>query len=86
MRIRTHLPVLLLAALTVQNACGATITTQGGKTMQLDEINGIAETAPPRLFSFIYGGQRSDDALDTWPHERGTTKLTTPNRTQPQRG
>jgi len=70
----------------------ATITTQGGTTVLLDEIKAPADAESRYPFSFIYDGRRGDDALDTWPHERRTEKLdadrtkTTTTWTDPKTG
>ena len=55
----------------------ATITTQGGKTMRLDEIQlGIIPTLASRYpFSFVYDGKHSDDLLCHWRQERHSEEL-----------
>ncbi len=60
----------------------ATITTQGGKTMRLDEMTlGAPDSSARYPFSFTYGGKSSDELLPTWRMEEQTEKLDA-NRTK----
>ena len=63
--------------------CDATITTQDGKSIRLDEIElGVIPILMSRYpFSFIYDGKHSDDILDDWQQENHSEKLDA-NRTE----